>query len=127
MTGSGLITGNNDSDVVAGIDIGSTKIKVVIYDSSSYVARISDATWDPGRAALHLLSSASRDAGIAAPPPVIAATGYGRRCFETATLIFTEIATHAKGAYHLVPGCRFVIDIGGQDAKGIRLSASTAG
>jgi len=111
-----------DAGAVAGLDIGSTRVKIVIYNGSSYIARMRDAAWDPESVALDLLASASRDAGLSAPPAILATTGYGRRCLKIPSLTFTEIATHAKGAFHLVPGCRFVVDIGGQDAKGIRLS-----
>ena len=118
-----LNTKHNNSGVVAGIDLGSTRIKVVIYNGSSYIAKMRDATCDPEETALALLNETSKEAGLVSPPGVIATTGYGRRCLKTVTLTFTEIATHAKGAFHLVPGCRFVVDIGGQDAKGIRLSS----
>jgi predicted CoA-substrate-specific enzyme activase len=112
-----------DTAAVAGIDLGSTRIKVVIYNGSSYTARMRDASCDPEETALALLSETISEAGLSNPPQVIATTGYGRRCLKTATYTFTEIATHAKGAFHLVPGCRFVVDIGGQDAKGIHLSS----
>jgi predicted CoA-substrate-specific enzyme activase len=118
-----LTTDNNNTGAVAGIDLGSTRIKVVIYNGSSYIARMTDAAWDPEATALALLVETSKVAGLPAPPHIIATTGYGRSCLENATLTFTEIATHAKGAFFLMPGCRFVVDIGGQDAKGIRLSS----
>jgi predicted CoA-substrate-specific enzyme activase len=118
-----LNTKPSDPGVVAGIDLGSTRIKVVIYNGTEYIARMRDATCDPEETALTLLREACTEAGLDSLPTVIATTGYGRRCLKTATLTFTEIATHAKGAFNLVPGCRFVVDIGGQDAKGIRLSA----
>lgn len=117
-----MTRGEGDAGAVAGIDLGSTRIKVVIYNGSSYIARMTDAAWDPEKTALELLAGTSRQAGLSAPPRIIATTGYGRRCLATATITFTEIATHARGAFYLVPGCRFVVDIGGQDAKGIRLS-----
>ena len=113
---------NDDAGAVAGIDLGSTRVKVVIYNGSSYVAGMEGASWDPETSARELLMRISRDAGLTVPPDIIATTGYGRRCMKNAAITFTEIATHAKGAFHLVPGCRFVIDIGGQDAKGIRLN-----
>ena len=116
------LTTEQNAGAVAGIDLGSTRIKVVIYNGSSYIARMSDAAWDPEKTALELLAETSQEAGLSAPPRIIATTGYGRRCLATATITFTEIATHAKGAFFLVPGCRFVVDIGGQDAKGILLS-----
>nr|WP_320161859.1 acyl-CoA dehydratase activase [uncultured Methanoregula sp.] len=118
-----LVHGDTGSGAAAGLDIGSTRIKVVIYNGSSCITRMADASWDPESVALSLLTLASRDAGLPAPPEILATTGYGRRCLKIPALTFTEIATHARGAFHLVPGCRFVVDIGGQDAKGIRLSA----
>lgn len=107
---------------VAGIDLGSTTIKVVIWDGIRYLARISPATWDPAGTAFSLLASASCAFGLRNPPAIIAATGYGRRTLKEASLTPTEITCHARGAVYLLPGCRFVIDIGGQDAKGIRLA-----
>jgi predicted CoA-substrate-specific enzyme activase len=115
-------TNHDDTRVVAGIDLGSTTIKVVIYDGSGYIARITSASYDPCVTASTLLASASAEYGLSAPPVTIVTTGYGRRTMKGAALTPTEIACHAKGASFLLPGCRFVIDIGGQDAKGIRLS-----
>ena len=46
----------------------------------------------------------------------IIATRYRRVTFS-ADEIVSEITTHAKGSYHLFPGARTVIDIGGQDSK----------
>ena len=51
----------------------------------------------------------------------IIATGYGRFSLEDADKQMSEISCHAKGIYHLVPTARTIIDIGGQDAKAIRL------
>lgn len=108
---------------VAGIDLGSTTIKVVLYDGSRYIARMTFASWNPAGAAEGLMATAAAEFCLASPPTVIATTGYGRRTVKNATLSPTEITCHARGASFLVPGCRFVIDIGGQDAKGIRLAA----
>jgi predicted CoA-substrate-specific enzyme activase len=119
----GLTEKSHDSEVVAGVDLGSTSIKVVIYNGSSYGAWMRVASLDPEETALSLLAEASTETGLFSTPEIIATTGYGRRCLKTAKFCFTEITTHAKGAFFLVPGCRFVVDIGGQDAKGIRLSA----
>ena len=51
----------------------------------------------------------------------VVATGYGRFSFEGADRQVSEISCHAKGIYHLVPSARTIIDIGGQDAKAIKL------
>jgi predicted CoA-substrate-specific enzyme activase len=52
------------------------------------------------------------------------ATGYGRVSVDFAPRRFTEIACHARGAYHHNPQIRTVIDIGGQDSKVIKLNAA---
>ena len=107
---------------VAGIDIGSTMVKAVLYNGSQYRALLTISGWNPKKIASDLLTSLCNENGLFAHPPIIATTGYGRRCLDTATISPTEISCHAAGARFLVPGCRFVIDIGGQDAKGIQLS-----
>lgn len=50
------------------------------------------------------------------------ATGYGRMIYKEADSQITEISCHAKGVQYLWPTTRTIIDIGGQDAKVIRLS-----
>jgi predicted CoA-substrate-specific enzyme activase len=52
----------------------------------------------------------------------ILATGYGRKSLEWADAEMSELSCHAKAAYFLFPDARTVIDIGGQDAKVMRLS-----
>jgi predicted CoA-substrate-specific enzyme activase len=51
----------------------------------------------------------------------LVATGYGRIAVANADWRITEISCHARGASHLAPGARTVIDLGGQDAKVITL------
>jgi predicted CoA-substrate-specific enzyme activase len=50
-------------------------------------------------------------------------TGYGRVTFQQANAQITEISCHAKGVSYLMKGIRTIIDIGGQDAKVIRIEA----
>jgi len=47
----------------------------------------------------------------------VVATGYGRINVPFADKQVTEITCHAKGIFHLFPGARTVIDVGGQDVK----------
>lgn len=54
----------------------------------------------------------------------IIATGYGRISVPFAEKKVTEITCHAKGVHHLIPEVKTIIDIGGQDSKGIRLDGS---
>ncbi len=54
----------------------------------------------------------------------IVATGYGRINVPFADKQFTEITCHARGIVHLFPEARTIIDVGGQDVKGIQIDAS---
>ncbi len=49
------------------------------------------------------------------------ATGYGRINVPFADKQVTEITCHARGVYSLLPSTRTIIDIGGQDSKGIKI------
>ncbi len=121
MTSLGIQTKNPDQ-WVAGLDIGSTMVKAVLYNGNEYRKAMSPAGWDPNKIATDLLFLLCCRSNLHKIPKVTAATGYGRHSMDKAVLSPTEISCHAKGASFLIPGCRFVIDIGGQDAKAIRLS-----
>ena len=49
------------------------------------------------------------------------ATGYGRNTYQKADDQISELSCHAKGAAFLHPKVRTVIDIGGQDAKALKI------
>ena len=51
----------------------------------------------------------------------VVATGYGRINVPFADRQVTEITCHAKGLHSLLPTAKTVVDIGGQDTKGIKL------
>jgi predicted CoA-substrate-specific enzyme activase len=106
-----------------GVDIGAATAKAVILDESKMV---SYAVMPTGpsvpKIAKRVLRKALKEAKIAGHQVSrIVATGYGRISvpFEAETL--TEITCHAKGAHHVLPETRLVIDIGGQDSKAIRV------
>ena len=50
-------------------------------------------------------------------------TGYGKDRVPFADRVESEIACHARGAWWRVPTTRTIIDIGGQDAKAMRVDA----
>jgi predicted CoA-substrate-specific enzyme activase len=54
----------------------------------------------------------------------IVATGYGRINVPFADKQITEISCHAKGVHEQIPAARTIIDIGGQDSKGIKLDSN---
>ncbi len=51
----------------------------------------------------------------------VVATGYGRINVPFADRQVTEITCHAKGLYSLLPTVKTIVDIGGQDSKGIKI------
>ena len=108
---------------VLGLDVGSASSKVVILDGdknivSSSVFQVGTGSSGPSRALDEALGKINLTLD---DMKKIVATGYGRYAFEKADKQISEISCHAKGIFHLVPTARTIIDIGGQDAKAIRL------
>ena len=109
-----------------GIDIGSTTSKCVILRDGKELAGMSlrvggIGTRSPGLCVEEALSAAGAGReDIAAA----AATGYGRNRYEGADWQISELTCHAAGVHLLLPEVRTIIDIGGQDAKVIRLGAN---
>ena len=107
-----------------GIDVGTSYIKAVLIDANNETAGYSiersgaDLQSSINTAFEHLLSAA--DVSRQAIQHVIA-TGFGRRNVTFADDVKTEIACHARGAYHYFPRQITVIDVGGQDTKVIKL------
>ena len=107
-----------------GIDIGSRAVKVLLAgEEGDGLAQLSaPAGFDGPAVASGLVEQACRLAGVARSQVRRAVvTGYGRVRFEGADEEISEITCHARGARHLVPQARTVIDIGGQDSKVIGL------
>jgi (R)-2-hydroxyacyl-CoA dehydratese activating ATPase len=110
--------------ISVGIDIGSTATKAVVFDGKPLGQSMVPTGWDPKEAGLRAFRDALEMAGIAEVQvgPIVG-TGYGRISLPIFTSRVTEITCHARGAYHLQPGTRTVVDIGGQDCKIISLNA----
>lgn len=108
-----------------GIDVGSTTSKCLILKNgaellSSAVISAGTGTTGPARAFAAALDEANlRREDIAA----VTATGYGRASFDGTDYTVSELSCHAIGAHAFCPEARTVIDIGGQDAKVLRLRA----
>lgn len=107
-----------------GVDLGSTTSKCVILrngaeTAGSAIAQAGAGTGGPARAVAAALSQAGAErSDISA----VTATGYGRNTFEGADFVVSELSCHAIGAHEVFPEVRTVIDIGGQDAKVLRIS-----
>ncbi len=103
-----------------GIDVGSLAAKAVLLDRNERVVgwAIAPSGTDHVRTVEQLVGSVLESAGIAREAiRKTVGTGYGRRNIPFADLAITEISCHARGAALLYPGCRTVVDIGGQDSK----------
>jgi len=110
----------------AGIDIGSLSTDTVIIDDTGTICAfdVSPTGADSRAAGERSLERALERAGIDhADLRFVVATGYGRANLPSANKAVTEITCHAKGASHLFPGTRTIIDIGGQDSKVIKLDS----
>jgi predicted CoA-substrate-specific enzyme activase len=108
----------------AGIDVGSTQTKgVIINDRHEIVARaLTDTGAYVTRAAERCFVEALRASGARREEVAyVVGTGYGRYKVTFGDAQITEISCHARGASYLFPNTRTVIDMGGQDAKGIKI------
>ena len=106
----------------AGVDIGSTMTKVVILGGGKESSIIGPTGPEHRKLANLVMEEALRRAGISfADVTFVVATGYGRINVPFADRQVTEITCHAKGLSSLLPSAHTVVDIGGQDSKGIRV------
>ncbi len=110
----------------AGIDIGSTMTKVVIADEAETVlaVHIGPTGAEHRHMALQVMEETIRQSGLTLEAlDFIIATGYGRINVPFSDKQITEITCHARGIRALFPDAKTIIDIGGQDSKGIKLDA----
>ena len=120
--------------LILGLDIGSTGSKAVALDAAT-----SEVIWegyrrtagDPVGAAQALLSQFVTERAADGVLRAFGVTGSGREiagslmttCYGgNAVFVLNEIAAHAEGARHFDPRVDTIFEIGGQDAKYIRLA-----
>ncbi|MGC1120292.1 MAG: acyl-CoA dehydratase activase [Candidatus Methanofastidiosia archaeon] len=108
-----------------GIDIGAATAKLVLLENAVVVSIVVPSGFDTVKTADMLVEQGLKKAGILRKDiQCIVATGYGRSMVPMADKTVTEITCHARGAYHLDNQVRTIIDIGGQDSKGISLDTT---
>ncbi len=121
-------------DVILGFDVGSTGSKVVALDLAhkepiweGYIR----TSGDPVGAAQKLMSMFLDGPAGGSAVRALGATGSGREivgslmatCYGAPSVfILNEIAAHARGAHHYDARVDTIFEIGGQDAKYIRLA-----
>lgn len=109
--------------IVAGCDVGSLTAKAVIMnDATILAAHVIPVQSNPNFAADAIMGLALSRANIAMKDlEYIVGTGYGRKQISFVNQVESEITCHGKAVNWLVPTVRMIIDIGGQDAKAIRV------
>ncbi|MDE6766685.1 MAG: activase, partial [Eubacterium sp.] len=109
-----------------GCDVGSTYAKCVILNEDGKI--VSDATIrskiNPVKSAELALDEAIGkidDIKSAEELSYLIGTGYGRNKVPFADENISEISCHAMGVHVTNPSVKAIIDIGGQDVKGIAI------
>lgn len=110
----------------AGVDVGSTQTKAIIIDEKRKI--VGRALIDTGAnvvlAAQNAFSQALSASGLRETEvEYVIGTGYGRYRVTFGNAQVTEISCHGRGAVHMFPGTRTVVDMGGQDTKAIKVSS----
>jgi predicted CoA-substrate-specific enzyme activase len=111
----------------AGVDVGSTMTKAIVINEAKRI--VGRSLIDTGANVMAAAKQAFQEAIRNARAPekeveYVVGTGYGRYRVTFGNTQVTEISCHGRGAVHMFPGTRTVIDMGGQDTKAIRVSPS---
>jgi predicted CoA-substrate-specific enzyme activase len=109
--------------IVAGCDVGSLTAKAVLFKQEEVISQaVIRVGTNPAETARQVMDRALRQIGLAEEAlRHCVGTGYGKNLIPFANEVASEISCHARGACWQRPTVRTIIDIGGQDAKAIRV------
>ena len=109
--------------IVAGCDVGSLTAKAVLLENGKILAaHVIRGKTSPEESAQEVLEKVLCDAGLDMKDIAYSVgTGYGRKKIPFVNDVMSEIACHGMGVKWLCPSIRTIIDVGGQDAKAIRV------
>lgn len=106
-----------------GCDVGSTYTKAVILDENGKIVAHTTlhSKINPEKSARLAMAEVLKQAGLASENDLtyLIGTGYGRNKVPFADENISEISCHAMGVHVTDPTVKAIIDIGGQDVKGI--------
>jgi len=108
-----------------GVDIGSTMTKVVLIDTTDNILSSIKGPTGPEhrRLANEVMKMALEQTNLQLDEiSYIVATGYGRVNVPFADEQITELSCHARGVSSIFPNVRTAVDIGGQDAKCLKIN-----
>ncbi|MEK7316366.1 MAG: acyl-CoA dehydratase activase, partial [Candidatus Eisenbacteria bacterium] len=123
---AGLTEGGIFMAYAAGVDVGSTQTKAVVIDEAGRI--VGRALTETGANVMRAAENAFRQSLVESDlreeeVEYVVGTGYGRYKVTFGNTQVTEISCHGRGAVHMFPSTRTVVDMGGQDTKAIRVSA----
>lgn len=109
--------------ITVGVDLGAKAVKVVVLRDGDVVARaLTPSGFDCAQAAAVALDVALKTAQVRRDDVSrILATGTGAGVAVLADATLTEDEAAARGARHLFPDARTVIDVGAEEGRAIRL------
>ncbi|HSD39785.1 MAG TPA: 2-hydroxyacyl-CoA dehydratase [Rhodocyclaceae bacterium] len=123
------LLGELSEETVLGVDIGSRNAKAVLLHRGQFHTALVATGVNMQTTAEELLQELLEESGLAPADIAYAVgTGYGRVAFKLEGVpseVVTEISCHAMGAHFLNANTRTIIDIGGQDAKGIQIDPAS--
>ncbi len=114
--------------ITAGIDVGSTYTKAIIIDEGSEVLGrdLRPTGFKLAQAARLAFEQCLSESGLSeADVDYIIATGTGRHQVDFKDIHVTDLTASARGACHLFPGTRTVLDVGGQTMKASRIDKNS--
>lgn len=112
-----------DKIYTLGIDIGSTSSKCVILSDGKEIASSAIVAKGAGTDGVEIvLEKTLGELGLSLDDmSAVISTGYGRNSYDRADKTMSELSCHAKGGAFIFGDIRTIIDIGGQDAKVLRI------
>ena len=112
---------------VIGIDSGSNYTKAVLMKDSSPISKAINPTGVSNISSIKQTMDQilKKNNLLRKDVSYVLVTGYGRVIAPDADKTLTEISCQAIGIKKLMPSTKTIIDIGGQDVKGIKLSDHT--
>lgn len=109
-----------------GMDVGSTTTKVALIDSQGELlySDYGNNEGNPLESAVNMLKKLYKQLPLQAGIAYCAVTGYGENLIKNA-LCFdigeVETIAHYTAAEYFLPGVNFILDIGGQDMKSLKI------
>lgn len=115
--------------ITAGVDVGAKYVKVIILEDGKNILKRGSGIvgFDVLKSATEVFEKALSDANLKREQIAqVAATGMGRKLIQmkhpiNAGEAVPEVIANAKGAYHLIPTVKTVIDVGAEEGRGIRV------